>query len=112
MVALILCMKLVGVKPIQRTVSIKINYIPHWISMDKLARAINHLKEAFSYRETVSCSIWLRHQLANFKYRLKVLETRFATEGLILSGSQFLSLEKKKFDVRLMVELKRIIPVI
>ena len=43
-------------------------------------------------------SIWLRHQLANFKDRLKALETKVALDGVILTEAQVIALEKKKFD--------------
>ncbi len=39
-------------------------------------------------------SIWLRHHLENFKKRLKALEDKIATEGIILSESQISALEK------------------
>lgn len=43
-------------------------------------------------------SVWLRHDLANFKLRLKALETKVAEEGLILTESQVQALERKKLD--------------
>ncbi len=42
--------------------------------------------------------IWIRHQLANFKDRLKALEARVAADGLVLTESQVQALEKKKLD--------------
>ena len=43
-------------------------------------------------------SIWLRNDLANFKQRLKALETKVAKNGIILSESQVQALERKKHD--------------
>lgn len=43
-------------------------------------------------------SIWLRHNLENFKKRLKALEEKVAKEGIILTDNQIAALEKKKQD--------------
>jgi len=43
-------------------------------------------------------SVWLRHNLENFKKRLNALEEKVANEGIILSDAQVAALEKKKHD--------------
>jgi len=43
-------------------------------------------------------SVWLRHQLARFKDRLRALEEKMAKEKLILTESQVQALERKKQD--------------
>ena len=43
-------------------------------------------------------SIWLRHDLANFKTRLKALEAKVAADGFILTEVQVQALEKKRQD--------------
>ena len=43
-------------------------------------------------------SIWLRHDLHNFKLRLKALEKISAEQGIVLTEAQVQALEKKKDD--------------
>jgi transposase InsO family protein len=43
-------------------------------------------------------SIWLRHELANFRQRLKALEKHVAATGAVLTESQVVALEKKRDD--------------
>lgn len=43
-------------------------------------------------------SIWLRHNLASFKERLKALEKKSAEENFILTEGQIMALERKKDD--------------
>ncbi|WP_392565040.1 IS481 family transposase [Orbus wheelerorum] len=43
-------------------------------------------------------SVWLRHNLENFKKRLKALEDKVAQEGIELNDNQIAALEKKKYD--------------
>lgn len=41
-------------------------------------------------------SIWLRHNLENFKKRLKALEAKVAQDGIILSDQQIAALEREQ----------------
>ena len=43
-------------------------------------------------------SIWVRHNLENFKKRLKALEEKVANEGIILTDARVAALEKKQQD--------------
>jgi transposase InsO family protein len=43
-------------------------------------------------------SIWVRHGVENFKKRLQALETKVASEGILLTDSQIAALERKKLD--------------
>ena len=43
-------------------------------------------------------SIWLRHNLENFKKRLKALEEKVKQEGIVLTDDQIAALERKKED--------------
>ncbi len=62
-------------------------------------RASNELRKrgTFVSSSGVRC-IWLRHQLACFKDRLKAREAKVAQEKLILTDAQVAAFEKKKDD--------------
>ena len=62
-------------------------------------RTSNELRKlgVFISPSGVRC-VWLRHQLACFKDRLRALEDKVAEEGLILTEAQVAALERKKQD--------------
>jgi hypothetical protein len=63
------------------------------------ARASNELRKRGIFVSGSGVrSIWVRHTLANFKSRLKALESKIAVEGYVLTESQVVALEKKKYD--------------
>ena len=56
-------------------------------------------------------SIWLRHDLANFKKRLKALEDKLANDNnLVLTEAQVQALEKKKLDDEASGEIETLHP--
>ena len=55
-------------------------------------------------------SIWLRHNLHNFKGRLAALEDKMATQNIILTESQVQALEQKKLDDEASGEIETIHP--
>jgi transposase InsO family protein len=62
-------------------------------------RASNELRKrgVFISPSGIRC-VWLRHDLARFKDRLRALEEKMAKENFILTESQVQALEKKKND--------------
>lgn len=55
-------------------------------------------------------SIWLRHNLENFKKRLLALEEKVANEGVILNDAQIAALEKRKQDDEACGEIETVHP--
>lgn len=62
-------------------------------------RASNELRKAGVFVSPSGVrSIWLRHDLASMKQRLRVLERKSAEEGIVLTEAQVQALERKKHD--------------
>jgi hypothetical protein len=62
-------------------------------------RASNELRKRglFISGIGVHC-VWVKNNLANFKSKLKALEAKVAQNGIILTESQVVALERKKHD--------------
>ena len=62
-------------------------------------RASNELRKLGTFISPSGVrSVWLRHNLACFKDRLRALEKKVAEEGIILTEAQVQALERKKYD--------------
>lgn len=74
-------------------------------------RASNELRKKGTFISPSGVrSVWLRHNLACFKDRLKALEKKAAKENLILTESQVQALERKKQDDEVCGEIETFHP--
>ncbi|PHM31215.1 hypothetical protein XIS1_490001 [Xenorhabdus innexi] len=78
------------------------NHCPPWDLRQQIlchygqARTSNELrKQGIFVSGSGVRSIWLRHNLENFKKRLAALEAKVEKEGIILTEAQIIALEKK-----------------
>jgi Winged helix-turn helix len=76
------------------------------------ARTSNELRKAGVFVSPSGVrSIWLRHNIANFKNRLKALEVKLANDNnLILTEAQVQALEQKKHDDEAHGEIETVHP--
>ena len=82
----------------EATESAVIAFAIEWPAYGQL-RASNELrKQGVFVSPSGVRSIWLRHELASLKQRLKALEKKSAEEGFVLTESQLVALEKKQDD--------------
>lgn len=82
----------------EATESAVIAFAIEWPAYGQL-RASNELrKQGVFVSPSGVRSIWLRHELASLKQRLKALEKKSAEEGFVFTESQIAALEKKQDD--------------
>ena len=65
--------------------------------MGSIVPVMNYARRGICFRSGVR-SIWLRHDLENFKKRLKALEAKVAQDGIELNDHQIAALERKHED--------------
>lgn len=74
-------------------------------------RASNELrKEGVFVSPSGVRSIWMRHDLASMKQRLRALEQKSAEEGIVLTEAQVQALERKKHDDEACGEIETLHP--
>lgn len=55
-------------------------------------------------------SVWIRHNLVNFKVRLKALEAKVVVEGCVLTEAQVVAVERKRHDDEACGEIETVHP--
>ena len=65
--------------------------------MGSIVPVMNYARRGICFGSGVR-SIWLRHDLENFKKRLKALEAKVAQDGIELNDHQIAALERKHED--------------